>query len=60
MKLTPQYRKITARKPAIERYAALLPFHPRVTLACRYAAYMNHVISDHVSLGSQLQYVPHA
>ena len=40
--------------------AAFFPCHPLSKRECKYVANVNHVISAHVSFGSQLQYEPHA
>ena len=44
----------------MERRASLLPFQPLTMREWSKAAYTSHVIRDHVSLGSQFQYLPQA
>ncbi len=48
------------KKPSDPKKAAFLPCQPFSNRECRYVAKVNHVISAHVSLGSQLHYEPQA
>ena len=57
---TPRNVIIMQMKPMMLKMDAGSPLRLGITFACRYMANTVHVMSDHVSFGSQLQYLPHA
>src|SRR3989304_1741277 len=57
---TPRNVLIMTTKPSIFSIEAVSPFIESTLTACRYMAKTVHVMRDHVSFGSQLQYLPHA
>src|SRR3972149_3369136 len=58
-RLTTKKLTSTKTKPTIDRNAIFLPLHP-IVRRCRSTRYVTQVMRDHVSFGSQLQYVPQA
>src|SRR5574337_1646347 len=57
---TPRNVIIMQTKPSMLNAEAGVPLSPGVAFEWRYKVKTVHVMSDHVSFGSQLQYLPHA
>jgi hypothetical protein len=56
--LTPRKVNIIIKNPIIVIMADFLPLHPEYKRRCNKAAYISHVPTENISLGSQPQNLP--